>query len=287
MGEHDGRVAFITGASSGIGQAIAERLAAEGADVAVSSVDGAGAAAVADQINRSGGRACHAVADVTDAAAVREAVDTVIRKFGRLDVLVASAGIQRYGDVIETTEQSWDEVFAVNVKGVYLATQACMPHLRRSGSGAVVIVSSVQAYAAQTKVVAYAASKGALTSFARALAVDEAPHGVRVNAICPGSVDTPMLRGSAEMFGGAAGAESTIASWGLAHPLGRVARPEEIAEAVSFLASSRASFITGEDLRVDGGLLAAVAVTLPAAKLDNANDAPAPPSPEDRRRHRR
>jgi NAD(P)-dependent dehydrogenase (short-subunit alcohol dehydrogenase family) len=264
MREHDGRVALITGASSGIGQAVAELLAEEGAVVAVNSDDQRAAAEVVEQINGSGGRAITAIADVTNAAAMHAAADRVAEQTGRLDILVTSAGIQRYGNVTATSEPSWDEVFAVNVKGVFLATRACMPYLRRSGSGAVVIISSVQAFAAQSDVVAYAASKGALNAFARAVAVDEARHGVRVNAVCPGSVDTPMLRASAALFSSSqAEAESTIAAWGSAHPLGRVATAREIAHAVSFLASPRASFITGEDLRADGGLLAAAAVALP------------------------
>jgi NAD(P)-dependent dehydrogenase (short-subunit alcohol dehydrogenase family) len=266
MSEHDGRVALITGGSSGIGQAVAELLARQGAIVAVNSADPQAAGEVVATITGSGGRAVAAVADVTDPAAVQAAADDVAGRFGGIDILVTSAGIQRYGTVTGTTGQTWDEVFAVNVKGVFLAVRACMPHLRRSGSGAVVIVSSVQATAAQAGVVAYAASKGALNSFARAVAVDEARHGVRVNTVCPGSVDTPMLRASAALFAGQAGVEATLAAWGAAHPLGRIGGPAEIADVVSFLAGPRASFITGEDVRADGGLLAAVAVALPDSK---------------------
>lgn len=263
MSEHDGRVALITGGSSGIGRAVAELLARQGAAVAVNSADPAAAREVVAKITGSGGRAVTAVADVTDPAAVHAAVDDVAEQFGGIDILVTSAGIQRYGTITDTTEETWDEVFAVNVKGVFLAVRAGLPHLRRSGSGAIVIVSSVQATATQTGVVAYAASKGALNSFARAVAVDEARHGVRVNTVCPGSVDTPMLRASAALFADGASVESTLAAWGSAHPLGRIGAPAEIAHVVSFLASHRASFITGEDVRVDGGLLAAVAVALP------------------------
>jgi NAD(P)-dependent dehydrogenase (short-subunit alcohol dehydrogenase family) len=217
-------------------------------------------------ITGSGGRAVAAVADVTDPAALQAAVEDVAGQLGGIDILVTSAGIQRYGTVTATSDQTWDEVFAVNVKGVFLAARACMPHLRRSAGGACVIISSVQATATQTGVVAYAASKGALNAFARALALDEARHGVRVNTVCPGSVDTPMLRASAALFAGGAGAESMLAAWGAAHPLGRIAAPAEIAHVVSFLASPRASFITGEDVRADGGLLAAAGVTLPGTE---------------------
>ena len=267
VGEHDGRAAFVTGASSGIGQAVAELLAEQGAAVAVNSNDLAAAEEVVAKISAGGGRAVTATADVTDAAAMHGAVERVAEEFSRLDILVTSAGIQRYGSVTTTTPQAWDEVFAVNVKGVFLAVQACMPYLRRSGCGAVVIVSSAQAYAAQSDVVAYAASKGALNAFTRAVAVDEARYGVRVNTICPGSVDTPMLRASAALFTGPEGSvESTLASWGSSHPLGRIGTPREIAHVASFLASPRASFVTGADLRVDGGLLAAVGVALADAQ---------------------
>jgi NAD(P)-dependent dehydrogenase (short-subunit alcohol dehydrogenase family) len=254
------RVALITGAASGIGEATAQVLAEQGLRVAVNAADQAAVLAVVDRINTAGGEAVPAVADVTEAAALHRAVESVVQRFGRLDVLVASAGIQRYGTVTTTSEQVWDEVFAVNVKGTFLAVRECMPHLRRT-RGAVVIISSVQATVPQTEVVAYAASKGALSTFTRAVAVDEAPHGVRVNSIAPGSIDTPMLRASAALFGD--DPEAMVASWGSTHPLGRVGTPREVAEAAAFLAGEHARFITGAELRVDGGLLAVLPAALP------------------------
>jgi NAD(P)-dependent dehydrogenase (short-subunit alcohol dehydrogenase family) len=265
MNEHTDSVALVTGGSSGIGRAVAELLAARGASVAVCSVDAAEAAMVAGEISARGGSASDVAADVRDPASVAAAVQSCADTFGSLDTLVACAGIQEYGTVTETDVGLWDEVFAVNVRGVFLAARSALPHLRRSTRGAVVIVSSVQALATQAGVAAYAASKGALNALARSMAIDEAAHGVRVNTVCPGSVDTPMLRRSAALFsdGSAGAAERTLAGWGRSHPLGRVAEPAEVAEVVSFLASPRASFITGEDIRVDGGLLAGLPVHLP------------------------
>jgi NAD(P)-dependent dehydrogenase (short-subunit alcohol dehydrogenase family) len=263
MSEHGGTGALVTGGSSGIGLAVASTLAREGAAVAINSIDAAGVEEAVEQVAKNGGRAVSAVADVRDLAALQRAVHSVVQEFGRLDTLVVSAGIQSYGGVVDTTLETWNLTFDVNVKGAFLAAKACMPHLRRSGRGSVVIVSSVQGMASQPNVVAYAASKGALAAFARALAVDEAP-GVRVNSISPGSVDTPMLRASAALFGGGPdGVDRLLHQWGASHPLGRVGSPSEIAEAVAFLAGPRASFITGADLRVDGGLLATAAASLP------------------------
>lgn len=266
-GEHAGRVALVTGGSSGIGAAAAGLLAAEGAAVGVLSFDGPGVDRVVAEIRDAGGRAMGLVGDVTDADFVRAAVDSVVDAFGQLDTLVTAAGIQRYGTVADTSDEVWDEVLAVNVKGVFLAARAALPILRRSGRGSVVIVSSVQAVVTQTAVAAYTASKGALLSLTRAMAVDEAPHGVRVNVVLPGSVDTPMLRASAATFsdGSPEGIEATLAQWGSAHPLGRIARPSEVAEVIAFLASDRASFVTGADVRVDGGLISVIAAALPAA----------------------
>jgi NAD(P)-dependent dehydrogenase (short-subunit alcohol dehydrogenase family) len=267
VNDHARSVALVTGGSSGIGQAVAELLAAEGASVAVCSVDAEQARAVADAMTARGLTALPAPADVRDPDSVAAAVQIAVDAFGSLDTLVTCAGIQAYGTAANTDEQTWDEVFAVNVKGVFLAARAALPHLRRSTRGTIVIVSSVQALATQTGVAAYAASKGALNALTRSMAIDEAVHGVRVNAVCPGSVDTPMLRRSAALFsdGSTEGMVRTMDGWGRSHPLRRVAQASEVAEVVSFLASPRSSFVTGEDVRVDGGLLAGLAVSLPDA----------------------
>ena len=265
MSEHAGRVALVTGGSSGIGRAAALRLAAHGSAVAVHGLELEEAEQVARAIRDDGGEALAVAGHIADAEVVEAAVATTVAAFGRLDTLVAAAGIQRYGDAVTTTEEIWDEVFDVNVKGVFLAVHAAAPHLRAAGAGAVVIVASVQGWANQDEVAAYAASKGALHALTRALAVDEARHGVRVNSISPGSVDTPMLRASAALYsdGTDAGVEGVLRNWGTAHALGRVASAEEIGETIAFLAGPRASFVTGADLRADGGLLARLPAPLP------------------------
>jgi NAD(P)-dependent dehydrogenase (short-subunit alcohol dehydrogenase family) len=265
VGEWSGRVALVTGGSQGIGRAVAELLAAEGASVAVCGLETDRVDETVAAIRGQGGEALAVAADVTDRRAIGQAVAATVERYGRLDALVTCAGIQRYGTAVDTDEATWDEVFAVNVKGVFLAAQAALPHLRRSGHGSIVVISSVQAHASQTNVVAYAASKGALDALVRAMAVDEAPAGVRVNSVSPGSVDTPMLRAAARRFsdGTPEATEALIHDWGRMHPMGRVAQPREVAEVVAFLAGSRAAFVTGEDVRVDGGLLAGLAVSLP------------------------
>jgi NAD(P)-dependent dehydrogenase (short-subunit alcohol dehydrogenase family) len=263
--EWTGKVALVTGGSQGIGRAVAELLAAAGASVGVCGLEADRVDETVRAIRERGGEALALTADVTDRRSIAEAVAATIEAYGRLDTLITSAGIQRYGSVVDTDEAVWDEVFAVNVKGVFLVAQAALPHLRRSGQGSIVVISSVQGHVTQTDVAAYAASKGALDALVRAMAVDEARTGVRVNAVCPASVDTPMLRESARRFsdGTPEGTERLIGDCGRSHPMGRVAQAREVAEVVAFLAGSRASFVTGEDVRVDGGLLASIGVALP------------------------
>ncbi len=262
-----GRVALVTGGASGIGRAAAHLLARRGAKIAVLDLNEPDGRATASHIVAAGGDALALVADLREADSVSDAVATAMGRYGRLDILVTSAGIQRYGSVADTSPELWDEVLAVNVRSVFLATRAAMPHLRRSGHAAIVVVSSVQARSSQTGVVAYAASKGAINAFVRAVAVDEARHGVRVNTVSPGSVDTPMLRHSAMLAanGDPSAADQKVREWGRSHPIGRVAEAGEVAEVIAFLASDRASFVTGEDICVDGGLSAQLSVAMPEA----------------------
>ncbi|MEW1847062.1 SDR family oxidoreductase [Nonomuraea angiospora] len=259
MAELDGKVAIVTGGHSGIGRATARLLSARGATVVAAGVPPTGGAdAPLPGVE-------HVELDVTDESATARLVEHVAAAHGGLDIVVAAAGVQRYGTAAETGADEWNEVLAVNVTGAFHAVKHALPHLRARGAGSIVIVSSVQAFVTQSAVAAYTTSKGALNALARSIAIDEAKNGIRANTVCPASVDTPMLRASARAFsdGTDQGAQELVESWGRMHPMGRVARPEEVAEAIAFLAGERASFITGIALPVDGGLLANAAVVLP------------------------
>ncbi len=263
MAEFSGKVAVVAGGARGIGLAAARKLAIEGASVVICSdredqVEEAVAELREEGLEVSGTRA-----DVTSSADMKRLMDFATETYGGVDVLVNSAGIQRYGTVVETEVEVWDEVLDVNLKGIYLASRYAIPEMRKRGGGAIVNLSSVQAFASQKGVAAYTASKGAINALTRAMALDHAEENIRVNAVCPASVDTPMLRWSADQFEGEKSVEETVADWGRMHPVGRVAKPEEVAEVIAFIASDRASFVTGGDYKVDGGMLAALGVRLP------------------------
>ncbi len=244
------RVALITGGNRGIGLAAAHLLAEEGAQVVLFARDGqAGRAAAA------GIRGAHFVAgDVRRASDCEGVLAETVHLYGGLDVLVNCAGIIfRNRSVEKTTEQQWDDTFDINVKGTFLMCKYAMPALRARG-GNIVNVSSYTGLVGFAGASAYAASKAAIINLTRSMALDHAAEGIRVNAVCPGSVDTEMIHSAWEQYGDIGEAQRL---WAAKHPLGRIAQPEEIAQAIRFLASQEASFITGIALAVDGGLTAA------------------------------
>jgi NAD(P)-dependent dehydrogenase (short-subunit alcohol dehydrogenase family) len=263
MAEFSGKVAVVAGGALGIGRATARKVAAEGASVVICSdlkdqVEEALTALREEGLEVSGTRA-----DVTSSADMKRLMDFATETYGGVDVLVNSAGVQRYGTVVETDEDTWEEVLDVNLKGIYLASKYAIPEMGKRGGGTIVNLSSVQAFASQRGVAAYTASKGGINALTRAMALDHAEENIRVNAVCPASVDTPMLRWSADLFRGDKSVKETVVEWGKMHPVGRVARPEEVAEVIAFLAGPRSSFVTGGEYKVDGGMLAALGVRLP------------------------
>ena len=258
-----GTVSVVIGGSAGIGLAAAWTLARHGSAVELAAIDPPGVDRAAAEMRDAGHEARGTVLDVADPGQIASFMAGVAARHGRLSVLVNSAGIQRYGTSETTPVSVWDEVLDVNVRGMFLAAGQAVPLMRRSGGGAIVNVASAQATATQRNVVAYTASKGAIVAMTRAMAVDHAPDGIRVNSVSPGSVDTPMLRAAARDVS-AEDPDSVIAQWGSLHPLGRVGAPAEIADVILFLASPLSSFVTGADLRADGGVLAGVALPAPA-----------------------
>ena len=263
MAGFSGKVAIVAGGALGIGRASAWMLATEGAQVVICSDREEQVEVTAAELRDEGLEVRGVQANVTSSAVMKRLINFATETYGGVDVLVNSAGVQRYGTVVETEEEVWDEVLGVNLKGIYLASKHAIPEMRERGGGAIVNLSSVQAFASQRGVAAYTASKGGINALTRAMALDHAEENIRVNAVCPASVDTPMLRWSAGLFKGDKSVEETLEDWGKMHPVGRVAKPEEVAEVIAFLAGPRASFVTGGDYKVDGGMLAALGVRLP------------------------
>ena len=257
-----GKSAFVTGGSKGMGFGIARAFLNCKARVAICSNEPESLAQA--QAALDGGDDLIAIeADVSLGDTVGNAVAQTVGRFGGLNVLVNSAGIQRYGTVADTPEETWDEVMAVNLKGVYWASRHAIPHIEAAGGGAIINLASVQAFASQSNVAAYTASKGAILALTRAMALDHADAGIRVNAICPAAIDTPMLRWAADLWKGEDTADATIVNWGKGHPVGRVGSVEEVAAVAAFLASDLCPFMTGADIKVDGGLLSKLGVVLP------------------------
>jgi NAD(P)-dependent dehydrogenase (short-subunit alcohol dehydrogenase family) len=220
-------------------------------------------ASVDDAVAAVGANATGFVGDVRSKDDMAAAVDTTVMRHGGVDVLACCAGIQRYGTVVDTPEEVWDDVLDINLKGIFLAAKFAVPEMQKRGGGAIVAISSVQAYASQAGVAAYTASKGAINALVRAMALDHAPDNITVNAVCPASIDTPMLRWAADLWKGDGTAEATLDAWGRGHPLGRVGKPAEVADLVAFLASDKARFITGADIKIDGGVLSKLGIIIP------------------------
>lgn len=247
-----GKVAVVTGGAMGIGEAASRRLADLGAAVAILDRDRTAGEKAAQALRGHGKHAEFYECDVAEPAQVESAVNSAASAFSGIDVLVSNAGIQRYGDVVGTTDKVWDEVMSVNLKGCFHAAKYAIPHMMKRASGAIVVVGSVQSFTAVGNSAAYVTAKHALLGLVRAMALDYARHNIRVNCVCPGAIDTPMLRWAASLD---PDPERVLATCDRMHVLGRIGKPEEVANAIAFLASDWASFITGTALMVDGGML--------------------------------
>ena len=249
----EGRVALITGGGSGIGRATALLFAREGAAIAIVDLDESRALAVAQEIEDKGGRAVAVRCDVSQAADCQRAVQETVAALGSLDILFNNAGIIRRASILEISEEEWDRAMAVNVKSIYLLSRYAIPVMEKAGGGAIVNTGSGWGLVGGQNAVSYCASKGAVVNMTRAMALDHAAQKIRVNCVCPGDTDTGMLRSEAKQLGFTT---ETFLAEAADRPLGRIGKPEDIAQAVLYLASEASSFVTGTTLVVDGGGLA-------------------------------
>ncbi|MEE6210406.1 SDR family NAD(P)-dependent oxidoreductase [Salarchaeum sp. III] len=243
--------ALVTGAGAGIGRAIARQLANDGYHVVATDIDAEGGAETVDIVEDDGGSATFTELDVTDHDAVEATVDATVEEYDGLDVLVNNAGVGHEPALVEDVSVAdRDRLISVNVEGVWNGCHAAIPHMKQAGEGRIVNISSLAGVVGAPRIATYSLTKGAVLNFTRAIAAELGPAGVRANAVCPGFVETSMAD---EFFGGSDDPEKARERMERQYPLGRLGRPEEVADAVSFLASENSSWITGHGLLVDGG----------------------------------
>lgn len=247
------KVAIITGGSEGLGKATAFLFAKEGAKVIITGRTESKLAAAVEEAKSLGLEIDHLIGDVSDEAHTIDTVKQVIDKYGKIDILFNNAGVLQLGNTHETDTETWDRIFNINVKGTYLISKHTIPHMLEKGYGVIVNNSSIVGLKAVPGLAAYNSSKGAITQLTRSMALEYADKGIRVNAICPGTIVTPMVDGMLDSMDNRDQGEELFKSF---HPMGRLGHPDEIAHAVLFLCDDNVSFMTGNMLSVDGGWIA-------------------------------
>jgi len=247
------KVAIITGAGAGIGQATALLFAKEGAKVVVADVDPQAGKETVEQIQKEGGKGVFLKVNVAKGSDAREMVQETLKNYGRIDILVNNAGIYTKGDVISTSEEDWDRILNVNLRGVYLCCKYTLPEMIKKGGGAIVNVASEAGLVGIKNQVAYNVSKAALIMLTRSLAVDFAPQNIRVNNVCPGTTETPLVRAAIQKEKDPKKARKALEE---CRPANRLGKPEEIAAAILFMASDEPGYATGSSLVIDGGYTA-------------------------------
>ncbi len=250
-----GKNAVVTGSASGIGRAIALMFAHEGASVVLVDIERQGGRDAARAIGRNGGRAAFIYGDVSRAGDCDAVISESVRQLGTIDILCNNVGVVRRATILETSEDEWDRLMAVNVKSVFLLSRRAVPVMAERGGGAIINTASGWGLVGGRRAAAYCASKGAVVQLTRAMALDHAEQNIRVNCICPGDTDTPMLRAEAEQLGEP---DARFRARAAQRPIPRLGRPEDIAQAAVYLASDAAAFVTGVSLVVDGGALAGI-----------------------------
>jgi len=248
----EGKSAVITGAANGIGRATAVVFAAEGARIVASDIDADGLESLRSELEAAGAACATVVGDVSQDTDARRMIDAAVERYGRLDVLVANAGVIPLGSITESTAEDWDYVMSIDGRGMFLSCKYAIEAMLETGGGAIVCLSSISGMAGQARQSTYGPAKFAASGLTKHLAVEWGDKGIRVNAVAPGTIRTEAVRRLPEQPGGAEYIEEIRKH----HPMGRLGEPEEVAKAIAFLASDDASFITGAILAVDGGYLA-------------------------------
>ena len=249
----EGKVAMVTGAASGIGRGIASRLAEMGAAIAILDIDSNGGQATVREIESKGGKAHFQKCDVSSASDCKAATNRAIAAFGKIDILCNNAGIIVRKNVVDLDESEWDRTLDVTLKGIFLLSREVIPHMERNGGGVIVNTGSGWSLKAGPQAAAYCAAKAAVANLTRAMAIDHGKQNIRVNCVCPGDVDTPMLQSECAQLGED---KAVFLRDAANRPLARVGEPEDVANSVLFLVSAMAEWITGACLVVDGGGLA-------------------------------